>query len=73
MQQSNRREKESKNQPNARDMKRELKQTYHYTSKNTGKRETVCCTRNEYLYMKLCYDVNGLSLDEFKEYKAAIR
>ena len=49
------------------DMKRE----YHYTSKNTGKLEKVCCTRREYLYIKLCYDVNGLTPEEFEEYKAA--
>ena len=67
MQQSNRREKENKNRLNARDMKRE----YYYTSKNTGKREKVCCTRSEYLYIKLCYDVNGLSPAEYEEYKAA--
>ena len=52
-------------------MKRDTRQIYYYTSKDTGKRETVCCTRSEYLYMKLCYDVNGLSPDEFAEYKAA--
>ena len=57
----------------AKDMKRELKQTYHYTSKNTGKRETVCCTRLEFLFLKLCYDVNGLSPAEFEEYKAATK
>lgn len=48
-----------------------MKKTYYYTSKNTGKREKVCCTRSEFLYIKLCYDVNGLSIDEFEEYKAA--
>ena len=52
-------------------MKREEKQVYYYTSKNTGKREKVCCTRLDYLFLKLCYDVNGLSLAEFEEYKAA--
>ena len=31
------------------------------------------CTRSEYLYIKLCYDVNGLSPDEFAEYKAATK
>lgn len=54
-------------------MKRAEKQTYYYTSKNTGKREKVCCTRIEYLYMKLCYDINGLSPDEHYEFKAAIK
>ena len=50
-----------------------MKKTYHYTSKNTGKRETVCCTRSEFLYIKLCYDINGLTPDEYEEYKAATR
>ena len=54
-------------------MKRGMKETYYYTSKNTGKREAVCCTRSEYLFMKLCYDANGLSPDEYEEYKAATR
>ena len=48
-----------------------MKKEYYYTSKNTGKREKVCCTRREYLYIKLCYDVNGLSPAEYEEYKAA--
>ena len=48
-----------------------MKKIYYYTSKNTGKREAVCCTRSEYLYTKLCYDAHGLSLAEFEEYKAA--
>lgn len=52
-------------------MKRETRQIYYYTSKNTGKREAVYCTRSEYLYIKLCYGTNGLSPDEFEEYKAA--
>ena len=54
-------------------MKKELKQTYHYISKNTGKRETVYCTRLDFLFTKLCYDVNGLSVAEFEEYKAATK
>lgn len=54
-------------------MKRAEKQTYYYTSKNTGKRERVYCTRREFLYIKLCYDINGLSPDEHYEFKAAIR
>lgn len=65
----NNRKGESKNQPNARDMKK----TYYYTSKNTGKRKKVCCTRSEFLYIKLCYDINGLTPDEYEEYKAATR
>ena len=54
-------------------MKREERQIYYYTSSNTGKREKVCCTRSEYLFMKLFYDVNGLSPEEFAEYKAATK
>ena len=54
-------------------MKREEKQIYYYTSKSTGKPEEVYCTRREYLYIKLCYDINGLSPDEFEEYKAATK
>ena len=68
-----RREKESKNRLKERDMQREERQIYYYTSRNTGKREKVCCTRSEYLYIKLCYDVNGLSPAEFEEYKAATK
>ena len=63
------RAKESKNRLKERDMKK----IYYYTSKNTGKREAVYCTRSEYLYIKLCYDTNGLSPDEFEEYKAAAK
>ena len=59
-------------------MKREyyftdIKREYYYTSKNTGKREKVCCARSEYLYIKLCYDVNGLTPEEFDEYKASTK
>ena len=67
------REKESKNRLNAREMEREEKQIYYYTSKNTGKREKVCCTRLDYLFLKLYYDINGLTPDEYEEYKAATR
>ena len=54
-------------------MKRETRQVYYYTSRNTGKREKVCCTRREFLYIKLCYDANGLTPEEYEEYKAATR
>lgn len=50
-----------------------MKREYYYTSKNTGKREKVCCTRSEFLYIKLCYDINGLTPDEYEEYKAATK
>ena len=67
------REKESKNRPNARDMKRGKKQSYFYISKNTGRLEAVYCTRAEYLCIKLHYDINGLTPEEFEEYKAATK
>ena len=54
-------------------MEREEKQIYYYTSKSTGKREEVFCTRREFLYIKRCYDANGLSPAEFEEYKAATK
>ena len=69
----NRREKESKNRLNARDMERETRQIYYYTSRNTGERKKVCCTRLDYLFLKLYYDINGLTPDEYEEYKAATR
>lgn len=69
----NRREKENKNRPNARDMKREERQIYYYTSRNNGERKKVYCTRLDYLFLKLYYDINGLTPDEYEEYKAATR
>ena len=54
-------------------MKRAERQTYYYTSRNTGEPEEVYCTRGEYLYIKLCYDVNGLSPAEYEEYKATTK
>lgn len=67
------REKESKNRLKERDMKREERQIYYYTSRNTGERKKVCCTRLDYLFIKLYYDINGLTPDEYEEYKAATR
>lgn len=67
------REKESKNRLNARDMKREERQIYYYTSRNTGERKKVYCTRLDYLFLKLYYDIDGLSPDEYEEYKAATK
>ena len=69
----NRRKKESKNRLNARDMERETRQIYYYTSRNTGERKKVYCTRLDYLFLKLYYDINGLTPDEYEEYKAATR
>lgn len=54
-------------------MKREERQIYDYKSRSTGERKKVHCTRSEYLYIKLCYDINGLTPDEYEEYKAATR
>ena len=71
MQQSNRRE--SKNRLKARDMKRETKQIYYYTSRNTGERKKVYCTRLDYLFLKLYYDINGLTPEEYEEHKAATK
>mgnify|MGYP001777310096 CR=1 FL=1 len=69
----NRREKESKNRLKDRDMKREERQIYYYTSRNTGERRKVYCTRLDYLFLKLYYDIDGLTPDEYEEYKAATR
>lgn len=54
-------------------MKREERQIYYYTSRNTGERKKVYCTRLDYLSLKLYYDINGLTPYEYKEYKAATR
>lgn len=47
----------------------ETRQIYTYTSRHTNKRVEVMCTRYEYLFLKLCYDVNGLTPEEYAEYK----
>ena len=67
------RKKETKNRLKGRDMKREERQIYYYTSRNTGERKKVYCTRLDYLFLKLYYDINGLTPDEYEEYKAATR
>ena len=67
------REKETKNRLKAIDMKREERQIYYYTSRNNGERKKVYCTRLDYLFLKLYYDINGLTPDEYEEYKAATR
>ena len=63
------RAKESKNRLKERDMKK----IYYYTSRNTGERRKVYCTRLDYLFLKLYYDINGLTPEEYEEYKAATR
>ena len=50
-------------------MKRETRQIYYYTSRNTGERRKVYCTRLDYLFLKLYYDINGLTPDEYEEYQ----
>jgi hypothetical protein len=49
--------------------KKEERQTYYYTSRNTGKREKVFCTRPDFLFLKFHYDIHGLTADEYHEYK----
>lgn len=50
-------------------MKGEERRIYYYTSRNTGKCEKVFCSRYEYLFLKFHYDIDGLSADEYAEYK----
>ena len=66
-------DKSDKEQLKERDMKREERQVYYYTSRNTGERRKVYCTRLDYLFLKLYYDIDGLTPDEYEEYKAATR
>ena len=40
-------------------MKRAERQIYYYTSRNTGERKKVYCTRLDYLFLKLYYDIDG--------------
>ena len=63
------RAKESKNRLKERDMKK----IYYSTSRNTGERRKVYCTRLDYLFLKLYYDINGLTSEEYEEYKAAAK
>ena len=49
--------------------RRMTRQLYTYTSRHTNKKVEVMCTRYEYLFLKLCYDVNGLTPEEYTEYK----
>lgn len=48
--------------------KKEEIQCYAYESKTRGRVE-VFCTRYEYLFLKFHYDINGLTADEYHEYK----
>lgn len=50
-------------------MKGEERKIYYYTSRNTGKREKVFCSRPDFLFLKFHYDIDGLSADEYAEYK----
>jgi hypothetical protein len=50
-------------------MKGEERMIYYYTSRNTGKLERVFCSRYEYLFLKFHYDIDGLTADEYAEYK----
>ena len=54
-------------------MKSETKQIYYYTSRNTGEHKKVYCTRLDYLFLKLYYDINGLTSEEYEEYKEATK
>lgn len=44
---------------------------YTYESELRGTRK-VCCTYREYLFLKLCYSVDGLTEDEYETYKRSI-
>ena len=47
------------------------RQFWTYISRGEIKR--VWCTRHEYLFLKLCYDDNGLTEEEYKEYRNHVR
>lgn len=48
---------------------KEERKWWTYFSKMWGKKVDVYCSRREYLFFKLCYDINGLSEEEYREYK----
>lgn len=48
--------------------KKEEKQYYTYESETRGRVE-VFCTRPDFLFLKFHYDINGLTADEYEEYK----
>lgn len=48
--------------------KKEERQYYTYESETRGRVE-VFCSRYEYLFLKFHYDINGLTADEYSEYK----
>ena len=50
--------------------KKETKQLYSYISNGTKKE--VYCTYIDYLFLKLHYDDNGLSEEEYKYFKENI-
>lgn len=47
-----------------------MKQTYRYINQQ-GSEVFVKCTRLEYLFLKLNYGINGLTIEEYREYKKA--
>ena len=47
-----------------------MNKTYKYINQQ-GVEVFVKCTRLEYLYLKLNYGINGLTIEEYKEYKKA--
>lgn len=47
-----------------------MNQTYRYINQQ-GDEVFVKCTRLEYLSLKLNYGINGLTIEEYKEYKKA--
>lgn len=52
-------------------MKRENKERRSYVYVDTdGKIQEVYCTRRDYLFLKMCYGADGLSVEEYKEYKS---
>ena len=54
-------------------MERAERQIYYDRSRYTGERKKVYCTRLDYLFLKLYYDIDGLTPDEYEEYKAATK
>ena len=52
-----------------RKTKKEEIECYTYESATRG-RVQVFCTRYQFLFLKLHYDINGLTADEYAEYKS---
>lgn len=49
--------------------RKEERKKWTYFSETKGREVEVYCTRREYLFLKWCYDINGLSEEEYREYK----